>query len=332
MYTVLCISFFMFFTYPLIYLLLPKLLMKGHYVSFVICSFVLLLMSTAVVYFGFVYVSPFIQHYFGWSGKDPRTTIQLIQCAFDITLFNCPTIGGLALGIKLFMGWYVRQEKTAQLATAKATVELQLLKAQIHPHFLFNTLNNIYAFTLSASPKAPQMVKKLSGLLRYIIHECNQPRVPLEKELTMIRDYMELERIRYEEQMDMTIDIRGNTEHKMIAPLLLIPFVENSFKHGTSKMLSRPWVNLHVTIEDDGFYFLLTNSKPEEYLNPNSEGGIGLVNVRKRLALLYPGSHDITMTEEPQHFTVLLEMNLGSSRVPLNRPKENRKIYDQELA
>ena len=314
MYTALCISFFMFFTYPLIYLLLPKFLMKDRYVSFVICSFILLLATTAVVYFGFVYVSPSIQHHFGWSGKDPRTTMQLIQCAFDITLFNCPTIGGLALGIKLFIGWYARREKTAQLATAKATVELQLLKAQIHPHFLFNTLNNIYAFTLAASPKAPQMVKKLSGLLRYIIHECNLQRVPLEKELAMIRDYMELERIRYEELMDMTIDIRGSSDHKMIAPLLLIPFVENSFKHGTSKMLSRPWVNLHITIEGDMFYFLLTNSKPEEYLNTFPEGGIGLVNVQKRLTLLYPGNHAIKMTEEPQHFTVLLEMNLGSSR------------------
>ena len=79
-------------------------------------------------------------------GKGPAITAQLIQCAFDITLFNCPTIGGFALGIKLFMGWYLRREKTAQFATAKANVELQLLKAQIHPHFLFNTLNNIYAF------------------------------------------------------------------------------------------------------------------------------------------------------------------------------------------
>jgi LytS/YehU family sensor histidine kinase len=207
-----------------------------------------------------------------------------------------------------------------------------LLKAQIHPHFLFNTLNNIYAFTLSASPKAPQMVKKLSGLLRYIIHECNQPRVPLEKELAMIRDYMELEKIRYEEQMDMTVDIRGNCENKMIAPLLLIPFVENSFKHGTSKMLSRPWVTLHVIVEENIFYLLLTNSKPEEYGNPHSEGGIGLANVQKRLALLYPGNHVIKMTEEPRNFTVLLEINLGPEIQPNGERRENRKIHGRKLA
>jgi Histidine kinase len=332
MYSLLCMSFFMFFTYPLIYLLLPRFLMKSRYVLFAMGTLVLLFLTSIVVFYGFVFISPQIQHYFGWSGRDPRTNVQLIQCALDITLFNCPTIGGLALSIKLLKGWYLRQEKTAQLATTKANVELQLLKAQIHPHFLFNTLNNIYSFTLTSSPKAPEMVKKLSGLLQYIIHECNQPRVSLRKELEMIRDYMALEKIRYGEEMDMSIDIRGNSDTILIAPLLLIPFVENSFKHGASKMLSRPWVNLHIIIEGNMFYFLLNNSKPEEYSSPVRDRGIGLTNVQKRLTLLYPGNHVLKMTEEPQHFTVLLEINLSSVRQKDHGKKENKKIHDQKLA
>jgi Histidine kinase len=332
MYSLLCMSFFMFFTYPLIYLLLPRFLMKGRYVLFATGILALLFLTTIVVFYGFVFISPEIQHYFGWSGRDPRTIAQLIQCALDITLFNCPTIGGLALGIKLLKGWYLRQEKSSQLAMTKANIELQLLKAQIHPHFLFNTLNNIYSFTLSSSPKAPEMVKKLSGLLQYIIHECNHPRVSLGKELEMIRDFMDLEKIRYQEEMDMTVDIRGNEDAKLIAPLLLIPFVENSFKHGTSKMLSRPWVNLNIIIEGNMFYFLLNNSKPEEYSSPVRDRGIGLMNVQKRLALLYPGNHVLKMTEEPQHFTVLLEINLGSVKQKDPVKKEIKKIHDQKLA
>jgi sensor histidine kinase YesM len=332
MYTLLCMSFMIFFTYALIYFLLPRYLLKGKYISFTAGIFLLLLLTIIQVHFEFKYVSPSIQRYFGWSGRDPRTLTQLIQCAFDIVLFNCPTIGGIALGIKLLKRWYLKQKETVQLVTAKATAELQLLKAQVHPHFLFNTLNNIYAFTLAASPKAPEMVKKLSGLLYYIIHECNLPLVPLEKELKMIQDYMGLEKFRYAEQMDMSIDIRGNYSDKMIAPLLLIPFVENSFKHGTSKMLSKPWLNLNIIIEKDEFYFQLNNSKPEEYISPFCNGGIGLNNVQKRLQLLYPGRHTLSITEEPEHFTVLLEINLQTvTGKPFER-KATKALQDYELA
>ena len=172
------------------------------------------------------------------------------------------------------------------------------------------------------------MVEKLSRLLRYIIHECDQPTVPIEKELKMIRDYMGLEKVRYGEQMDMQIDIRGNYSGKMIAPLLLVPFVENSFKHGTSKMLSKPWVNLNIIVEGDIFYFMLTNSKPEEYINPANNRGIGLSNVQKRLQLLYPGRHELKMTEEPGHFTVLLEINL---RLLGDKPEKSDKKPSYEI-
>jgi LytS/YehU family sensor histidine kinase len=278
-------------------------------------------------YFDFKYGNPYIREIFGRAPK-AWTHKELLSCAWDMVLFNCPAVGGAALGIKLVKRWWLKQKESQQLATAKASAELQLLKAQVHPHFLFNTLNNIYSFTLNASPKAPEMVKKLSGLLHYIINECNQPTVLLEKELKMIHDYMGLEKVRYGEQMDMQVDIRGNYSGKMIAPLLLIPFVENSFKHGTSKMLSRPWVNLNIIIEEDIFYFMLNNSKPEEYISTAHNGGIGLANVQKRLQLLYPGRHEIKMTEEPEHFTVLLEINLQSSG---EKTKKTNKKASHEM-
>ncbi len=324
--TLLAIIMHVFFTYMLIYFLMPRYLVNGKYFVFAFSVALLLFSCVTLFYFDFKYGNPLVAKILGRNPK-PWTHKQLIDCTWDMVLYNCPAVGGAALGIKLVKRWWLKQKESQQLTTAKASAELQLLKAQVHPHFLFNTLNNIYSFTLNASPKAPEMVKKLSGLLRYIIHECNQPAVPLEKELNMIKDYMGLEKVRYGEQMDMQVDIRGNYSNKMIAPLLLIPFVENSFKHGTSKMLSRPWVTLSIIVEDEMLYVMLNNSKPEEYVSPAPNGGIGLANVKKRLLLLYPDRHELKMTEEPEHFTVLLEINLHSPKAKTK--KASKKTHHE---
>lgn len=324
--TLLAVLVHVFFTYLLIYRLMPRYLVKGKYFAFTFSVTVLLFSCVAMFYFDFKYANPPVRDLFG---RPPKiwTHKELLNCAWDMVLFNCPVVGGAALGIKLVKRWWLKQKESQQLTNAKASAELQLLKAQVHPHFLFNTLNNIYSLTLNASPKAPAMVKKLSGLLHYIIYECNQSTVLLEKELKMIQDYMGLEKVRYGNEMDMQVDIRGDYTGKQIAPLLLIPFIENSFKHGTSKMLSQPSVNLNIIVENDLFYFLLTNSKPEEYVSPKN-GGIGLSNVRKRLQLLYPCRHKLTMTEEPENFTVLLEIDLQQSN---QRRGQTKKIATHEM-
>ena len=244
--------------------------------------------------------------------------------------FTLPTIAGLAVAIKLLKRWWLKQKETEQLAREKARAELQLLKAQIHPHFLFNTLNNIYFFTLSASKQAPEMIKKLSDLLRYILNECDRGTVPLEKEIKMIQDYMALEKIRYGEQIDMTIDIKGNYHNKMVTPLLLIPFVENSFKHGASKMLTHPYVKLSITIEDNSLQFLLTNNKPDTSAPTSRNGAIGLKNVRKRLQLLYPGTHELNIVSEPESFIVFLKIKLQEMK-PLIAPPEKMQMENYEM-
>jgi len=215
--------------------------------------------------------------------------------------------------INLMKRWWLKQKETEQLVRETAKAELQLLKAQVHPHFLFNTLNNIYYFTLSGSPKAPEMIGKLSGLLHYILNECNQPLVPLQKEIDMLRDYMALEKIRYGEQMNMTIDIQEGGSEKLIAPLLLIPFVENSFKHGTSKMLAHPWVKLQMIIENNTLHFSVTNSRPQEAEPQVKKGNIGLKNVKKRLELLYPGTYELNIVSKPESFFVSLEVQVQNT-------------------
>ena len=217
--------------------------------------------------FGLIKHVPTFRERFDWS----------MYSALREQLSSLPVIAGFAVMIKLIKRWWLKQKETEQLFQEKTKAELQLLKAQVHPHFLFNTLNNIYYFSLSGSPKAPEMINKLSGLLHYILNECNQPLIPLQKEINMVRDYMALEKIRYgEDEYDYRDTGRRFSspagEGRLIAPLLLIPFVENSFKHGTSKMLAHPWVKLQVIIENNMLHFSVTNSRPPGSRNTVEEG------------------------------------------------------------
>jgi sensor histidine kinase YesM len=229
-------------------------------------------------------------------------------------VFNYPTVVGFALAVKLLKRWYIKQKETEQLVREKINAELQLLKAQVHPHFLFNTLNNIYSFILSGSDKAPEMIKKLSSLLHYILNDCNQQLVPLEKELSMIQDYISLEQIRYGDRLNLSLHIQGTAKDKMISPLLLIPFVENSFKHGTSRMLTHPWVRLDIHIEKDFLEFKLTNNKPEHGHESLGKKGIGLRNVKKRLQLIYPENHSLNIVETEMSYDVFMRIALHTSQ------------------
>jgi LytS/YehU family sensor histidine kinase len=245
---------------------------------------------------------------------------------------SLPIIAGIAIMIKLVKRWWQKYQETEQLAKEKIKTELQLLKAQVHPHFLFNTLNNIYFFTLSASPKAPEMIKKLSSLLNYILNECNRSLVPLEKEIKMIQDYMELEKIRYGEHMNMSVELPSDCKNKMIAPLLLIPFVENSFKHGTSKVLTQPFVKLHIKIEENNLRFFILNSRPPVNETATTKGNIGLKNVRKRLELLYPGNHELTIITEADVFIVDLKIKLQTVAPSAENQEENISTTDYAIA
>ena len=229
------------------------------------------------------------------------------------------TIGGIAASIKLMKHWYVKEQRNLQLQKENAESQLQLLKAQVHPHFLFNTLNNIYSHTQNTAPVASQLVMGLSDLLRFMLYECNQPQVPLSKELKMIQDYISLEQIRYDDHLDVHVDLPANTDNLAIAPLLLLPLVENCFKHGTSNMLEQPWFSLQVTLENKRMYVKLVNGKAGEVSN-NNHKGIGILNVRKRLALIYPGRYELTITDEEDVFIVNLWLQLDS--MPLIK-KEN---------
>jgi len=248
------------------------------------------------------------------------------------TLSSFPMIAGIAVIIKMMKRSWLKQQETLQVAREKAKAELQLLKSQIHPHFLFNTLNNVYFLTLTASQKAPEMLEKLTDMLRYILNECNRPYVPLEKEIKMIKDFMALEKIRYGDHLKMDLEIKGDYKNRTISPLLLIPLVENSFKHGASKMLQHPWVNLNITIEGQYLFFLLSNSRPEEAILPQHNGHIGLNNVKKRLQLLYPAAHELSIVNGTDSYEVFMKIDLGKAGELANGIDEKKETANYELA
>jgi sensor histidine kinase YesM len=319
MNTILMTIIYMGLTYGIIYFILPRYLSKNKNWIVTTIFFLLFISAIALINYLFFILVFAISTRLGYFQRMPDMEFIIPVWGRQI-LFNYPTVVGLALAIKLLKSWYLKQNETAQVAREKINAELQLLKAQVHPHFLFNTLNNIYSFIINDSPVAPLMLKKLSTLLRYIIYECNQPLVPLQMELNMIKDYIDLEKVRYGENFNMSLQVQGNALNKKICPLLLIPFLENSFKHGASQMLIHPWVNLDIVINEEDLFFNLSNSKPGLMSEKTAAKGLGLSNVKKRLAILYAGTHALNITDDVMSFTVTL-------KVPIVKPEKDEHQF-----
>jgi len=219
----------------------------------------------------------------------------------------------LKLVLKYFLFSKVGTEKESMQS------ELRFLKSQINPHFLFNTLNSLYALTLKKDDKAPDIVIKLSEMMRYMLYECNEPRVPLKKEINYLKNYLDLERLRQRKGIDIQLKVNGNVSDQMIAPLMLIPFLENSFKHGVNANIKDGFVVATLNVEPKAVHFILENSKgsqmPSQLHGNRPSGGIGLVNVRRRLDLLYKGRYELNIRESPSTYAVHLDLELAPAPV-----------------
>ncbi len=236
-------------------------------------------------------------------------------CAFWITdtkfhFISLIIVASLSTLVRLPLDWLLVQNEKSQLQTKNIESELQFLKNQINPHFLFNTLNNLYALTLKKSDYAPELVLKLSDMLRYMLYECNESEVLLSKEIHYIRNYLDLEKIRLSQHADIRIELKGNISTHKVAPLIFIPFIENSFKHGLKYSSSEAFIHIRFVIEDY-LYFSISNSKANPlpgFSIPKSVGGIGLTNVKKRLDLIYPNQYELHIDNQPDQYIVHLKL------------------------
>ncbi len=208
--------------------------------------------------------------------------------------------------------WIHTQNEKQELVNEQLQSELKFLKSQINPHFLFNTLNSLYALTLKKSDLAPEIVLKLSEMMRYMLYECNEKSVPLEKEVNYLINYLELEKVRHGKKININFNQSGEITNQEIAPLMFIPFIENCFKHGVSNQISEAFVNINMMIQRKEVEVHIENSKHAAMpgITGRKSGGIGLQNVRRRLELLYPEAYDLVVEDTPLTYKVKLKVKL----------------------
>ena len=206
---------------------------------------------------------------------------------------------------------YRKQEYQAtQAQNEKLETELKFLKSQINPHFLFNVLNNVYTLSLIQSEQTPEMVMKLSEMLRYMLYDSNQERVSLGQEVAYIQNYTALQQLKDDEQMDVKTVVDVAHPEVRLAPMILIPFIENSFKHSKIEDTVNGWIRIELQADKNEIQLRVSNSKPTENYTKDSTGGIGLKNVRRRLELEYPNKHELSVEETETQFVIHLLIQL----------------------
>lgn len=227
-------------------------------------------------------------------------------------------IAGLFFSLYYFIDLYDQQKELNRyrlVLTEKMEAETNFLKTQINPHFLFNTLNNIYSLTMSRPGDAADITRQLKNLVAYMLPESSKEKVPLEGEMQFLQNYVNLEQLRNrQEQAEITMEIKGELGGKEIAPLLLVNFVENAFKHGVKAGITRAFVRISILVMNNRLSLELLNSKPSAESDPGKaireDGGIGIRNVKRRLAILYPHRHKLRIVDGRSEYAVYLTIDL----------------------
>lgn len=301
-------------SYFLNYYLIPRFLFTGKYWRFALFLFYTLVFTlwfeVMISMFVFVIVSDFQVYKLDPTSFD--VVFLLVGLYFIILSFIAIEQVKRAFEIKKENTRLEKRQLETELKLRES--ELKLLRAQIHPHFLFNTLNNLYGLTLEKSDLAPELVLKLSDLMDYMLYKCNRPKVSLKRELEHLKNYIEVEKIRYGEKLEIEFQQKGRADHLEIAPMLLLVFFENAFKHGVSKSIQNPFVSINIEIKEHRFMLHVKNRKNRSSMNEGDYAkGIGLKNVQKRLKLVYPNQHQLEINPKEDTFEIRLWLELDQS-------------------
>ena len=294
--------------YLVLYYFMPKYLYKEKYTAFFSFLVPTILLFSALSWFNYVW----FQDLYVWR-EDYDGPLMNFGKMLKSTTKIYPVMA-IAVILRWFKFSYQQQKEHQTLVQEKLEAELKFLKAQIHPHFLFNTLNNLYALTLKGSKEAPDVVLRLSELLNFMLYECNADRIRLGKEIQLVKDYIELEKIRYGKKLNVSFETEGSLDDLMVAPLLILPFVENSFKHGTSTDLKQPWITIQLSREGQKMSLIVENSKQSKDTDQDQfqyKEGIGLNNVQRRLELLYPENYILEMRDQGDSYHVTFTLNVN---------------------
>ena len=314
-------TFFWIVAFAALYLSI--FILGGHRIALIICTAVIV-PGPIPVYAHFLAQKGFFEkkkyiHYFASIVLIVAVSGLLIEFVF-ITIARDPGshINGFAVAFVLIvitsgLKYYIqglRQRYLIQETEFKQVkTELALLKSQIQPHFFFNTLNNLYALSLDKSDRVPEVIIALSELMRYILDSSKKKEVPLAEEVKFVENYLGLEKLRFTESADIRFNVLGDTSGKKIAPMLFIPFVENSFKHGMMEPQRNGYVHVSLTIRESELEFIVENSKSDlVQRREKSSNQLGLKNVKRTLELLYPKTHRLTILDEEKRYRVELKL------------------------
>ncbi|WP_109298844.1 sensor histidine kinase [Aquimarina sp. AU474] len=298
-------------TYFFIYYQIPKFWQRKKYFKFTF-SFILTAVVFSILYrINNIYVAETLA-----GSTAPKESIGQIIYEFEYTFFGYffrvyyYTI--LFIIVKTFKDHSVKKRQIEILEKEKTVTELNYLKAQIHPHFLFNTLNNLYALTLDKSDHAPEVVAKLSEMLDYMLYQCNEPKVLVRKEIELLNHYVDLEKLRYGDRLQLTFESNIDDSQVVIAPLILISIIENAFKHGVSSIVESAIVKISLEVKQNILYFNVFNTKASV---PQSDEmdykkGIGVSNIKRQLELVYTNQYDLDIIEESKSYQVNLKIKL----------------------
>jgi len=305
--------------YVFVYVALPKFI-KSHWIKAIANSLILCLVLFISAWLMYWNLFPFIDSLFG--PYKVNDYFARFWPPLYLGVINAGKVVAAAAIIKYVKYWWVKQKEKEKLEREKVSTELQLLKAQIHPGFLFNALHNIREYSINASPLASVSLLKLADLLSYMLYDCDQSLVPLDKELDMMKNYMEIEKIRQGESFEMGINIRGDLNDKMIATFLLLPFIENSFKQ-SSALNGNAWIIMDIGMEENWFFMKLANGIAPGTNDPAVQATNDLSNVQKRLTSIYP-QHELRIYPEQ-------EMLITHLKIQLNETTKTVREDDEEL-
>mgnify|MGYP005991314805 CR=1 FL=1 len=298
-------------SYVFVYNLLPNYLLKKKYKEFVLYAIYAGVFITCGVFmtvaFGFVFY--FNLEYQNMPALTKSSSVILVCVLLIIVIASVVKI--LSHNYKSLEKNKTLENKILQAQLQIKEQELKFLKMQIHPHFLFNSLNTIYGFALKKKDEAPEMILKLSNLLDYILYQVDKPKVSLQDEINHLEDYISLEEMRFHDTLIVSFQKENINSDVQIAPMLLIPFLENSFKHG--KIVDEKLeVAMNLSIDNNMLIFEITNSSENE---ENQRKGIGLENIQKRLEMLYPNAHQLEINEAENQFKIQLQIKIDGLKI-----------------
>ena len=293
-------------TYINLYGLMPVYYYHQKYIRYAICLVILLLAGGLLVrYLTYEFVIPWERLHNPERYRQENKNFWIPVRILRISLEPFPVIA-LTMLLKLMDNAYHIQKNLRELEKEKFSAEMRLLKAQINPHFFFNTLNSLYGLALKGSEKTAKVVLRLSGLMHYMLYEARAEKVLLNDEISHLENYIGIEQMRFGDRLDLSFEYSGDLSGKLIAPLLLLPFVENAFKHGLSDEAG--WITITLKVINRRLFLKVANSNcPEAGKNRH---GLGLENVKRRLELSYPGKYDLQIVENKEIFEAALNLEL----------------------